>query len=257
MHRRHVVYAVLCAALFSSGTVAAQSPGPLRYALLSAVGDQMTVVYARTQTGSRLDRNDREQVALPDRALDRLVLKHLDGALKRAVPSAEVAALTAASGRLLDIQRDMLSAGKPSGTIAKAFADVLPAGGADRLLLVVKHRSEAAIPVTGGSIGAGRLDGVGFYVDRVTTLRSTDTGYLGTGFLAPFAYVRLILADASGRVLAERELEAAESYNMADARSGHQPWDMMDATAKVSAVDRLLQRAIEREVPLLFAATRQ
>ena len=254
MHRRLALATLVSAALLSAGSVAAQAPAPVRYALLSAVGDQMTVVHARTQTGSRLDRNDREQVALPERALDRLVLKHLDGALNRATPSAEVAVMTAASGRLLDVQREMLSRHGPSSRMAKAFADVLPPGGADRLLLVVKHRSEAAIPVTGGSIGAGRLEGVGFYVDLVTTLRSTDTGHVGTGFLAPFGYVHLILADASGRVLAERQLEAAESFNMADARTGHQPWDMMDAAAKVSAVDRLLQREIEREVPRLLAA---
>jgi hypothetical protein len=141
--------------------------------------------------------------------------------------------------------------------MARAFADILPAGGADRLLLVIKHRAEASIPVTGGSIGFGTLEGVGFYVDRVTVLRSPDTGFIGTGFLAPFAYVRLVLADASGRVLAERIVEAAESFHMADSRTGLQPWDMMTPGEKVAALDRLLQRRIESELPRLFAETGQ
>lgn len=256
MKRRHVL-AALFAATVASGAAAQQAPAPQRYALLSAVGDEMTVVRARTQTGSRLDRNDHEVAALPDRALDRLVLKHVDGALKRSVPSANVAALAIASGRLLDVQRRALSRNRPSDEMARAFADVLPVGGADRLLLVIKHRGEAGIPIVGGRIGFGTLEGAGFYVDRVTVLRSPDTGFIGTGFLAPFAYVRLVLADASGRVLAERIIEAAESFHMADARTGLQPWDMMTPGEKVAALDRLLQRQIESELPRLFAAAAQ
>lgn len=256
MKRRHVL-AALFAAAAASGAAAQPSPAPLRYALLSAVGDQMTVVLARTQTGSRLDRNDHEVATLPDRALDRLVLKHVDGALKRSVPSADVAALTIANGRLLDVQREALARNRPADAMARAFAEVLPAGGADRLLLVIKHRGEASIPVVGGNIGLGRLEGAGFYVDRVTLLRSPATGLVGTGFLAPFAYVRLVLADASGRVLAERIIEAAESFHMADAHTGRQPWDMMTPADKVAALDRLLQRQVESELPRLFAATGQ
>jgi len=256
MKRRHVL-AALFAATLASGAAAQPAPTPQRYAVLSAIGDQMTVVRARTQTGSRLDRNDHQGAALPDSALDRLVLKHVDGALKRSVPSADVAALAVASGRLLDVQRQALSRNRPSDAMARAFADVLPAGGADRLLLVIKHRAEASIPVAGGNIGLGRLEGAGFYVDRVTLLRSPDTGLIGTGFLAPFAYVRLVLADASGRVLAERVIEAAESFHMSDARAGLQPWDMMTPDEKVAALDRLLQRQIESELPRLFAATSQ
>ncbi|HEX5639244.1 MAG TPA: hypothetical protein VFX81_05545 [Burkholderiaceae bacterium] len=256
MKRRHVL-AALFAATVASGATAQTAPAPQRYAVLSAVGDQMTVVRARTQTGSRLDRNDHEVAALPDSALDRLVLKHVDGTLKRAVPAAEVAALAVASGRLLDVQRQALARNRPSGEMARAFADVLPAGGTDRLLLVIKHRADASIPVAGGNIGLGRLEGTGFYVDRVTLLRSPDTGLFGTGFLAPFAYVRLVLADASGRVLAERIIEAAESFHMSDARAGLQPWDMMTPGEKVAALDRLLQRHIESELPRLFAAASQ
>jgi len=256
MKRRHVL-AALFVATVASGATAQPSPAPMRYAVLSAIGDQMTVVSARTQTGSRLDRNDHDFADLPDRALDRLTLKHVDGALKRSVPSADVAALAIASGRLLDVQRQALNRNRPSDEMARAFADILPAGGADRLLLVIKHRADASIPIASGTIGFGILEGTGFYVDRVTFLRSPYTGYIDTGFLAPFAYIRLVLADASGRVLAERIIEAAETFYMSDAPTGVQPWYMMSPGDKVAALDRLLQRQIESELPRLFAATSQ
>jgi hypothetical protein len=250
MRRRHVLLA--CAALACTSLQTAAAQAPLRYVLLSAVGDQMTVVSARTQTGSRLDRNDRETAALPDKSLDTLVLRHLDAALHRTLPKAETAALAAANASLLSVQSATLAGKRPPDAPVRAFADVLPAGGADRLLMVLKHRAEARIPVMEGTIGLGRLEGVGFYVDRVTVLRSGRSGYTMPGFLAPFAYVRLVLADANGRVIAEREIEAAETFGMGDTPDALQPWDMMDSAAKIAALDRVLRGAIERELPALL-----
>ncbi len=242
-----VVTALACLAL---QPVAAQAP--LRYALLSAVGDQMTVVFARTQTGSRLDRNDREVATLPDKSLDTLVLKQLDLTLHRTLPNVETAALAAANASLLAVQSETLAGRRPPDAPVRAFADVLPAGGADRLLMVLKHRAEARIPVMDGAIGLGRLEGVGFYVDRVSLLRSERSGYTVPGFLAPFAYVRLVLADAQGRVIAEREIDAAQTFGMGDTPDALHPWDMMDSRAKIDALDRLLREAIDRELPTLL-----
>jgi hypothetical protein len=250
--RRRQFLPALFAVLLWCGAANGQTNPPLRYALLSAVGDQMTVVYARSTVGSRLDRNERESVSTPERALDRLVLKRLDTALTTSSPGAQVAVFTAANARLLDLQREMLVGRQPPEALARAFAQVLPPGGADRLLIVQKHRAEASIPTEDGAIGQGRMEGVGFYVDRRTALRSSKAGYTDGGFLAPFAYVRLVLADSAGRVLAQREIEAAETYAMGDANTGLQPWDMLDAAAKVEALDRLLQKHIDRELPALL-----
>jgi hypothetical protein len=250
MRRRLLLLVSAALACLTLQPAAAQAP--LRYALLSAVGDQMTVVFARTQTGSRLDRNDREIGALPDKSLDTLVLKHLDSALHRTLKTAETAALAAANASLLAVQRDTLAGKRAPDAPVRAFADVLPEGGTDRLLMVLKHRAEARIPVAEGTIGLGRLEGVGFYVDRVTLLRSGRSGYTVPGFLAPFAYVRLVLADAQGRVIAEREIEAAQTFGMGDTPEALHPWDMMDSSGKMAALDRLLRAAIDRELPALL-----
>ena len=239
-------------ALACFGLQPAAAQAPLRYALLSAVGDQMTVVFARTQTGSRLDRNDREVAALPDKSLDTLVLKQLDVALHRTLRNVETAALAAANASLLAVQGDTLAGKRPPDAPVRAFANALPTGGADRLLMVLKHRAEARIPVMEGAIGLGRLEGVGFYVDRVSLLRSGRSGYTVPGFLAPFAYIRLVLADAEGRVIAEREIEAAQTFGMGDTPDALHPWDMMDSAGKMAALDRVLQTAIDRELPALL-----
>ncbi len=241
--------------LLASGAASGQSSSPpARYALLSAVGDQLTVVFARTQTGSRLDRNDRDVVALPDNALDRMVLRSLDEVFKKNAPHAEVAALAAGSKSMFNVQRDVVSGQKPADAPVRAFAAALPEGGADRLLLILKHRAEARIPVDDGSIGVGRLEGVGFYIDRVTVLRSLKSRNQGAGFLAPFAYVRLIVADAQGNVLAEQPIESAATFGIGDAPDALQPWEVLDANAKVTVLDTMLRREIERALPALLAA---
>jgi hypothetical protein len=233
-----------------------KTASPVRYALLSAVGDQLTVVYAKLQTGSRLDSNEHQIAALPDNALDRLVLRRLDAAVRQNEPTAEVAALAAANAGLFAVQRDSLSGQRPDDAAVRAFAAALPAGSVDRLLLVLKHRSEARIPAGDGTVGLGRLEGVGFYVDRVTALRSQKSGVGTGGFLAPFAYFRLVLADAEGRILAQQPLEAAQTFLMGDTPDALQPWEIMDAPAKVEALDRLLNREIEQALPRLLAQAR-
>ncbi len=257
MNPGNALFTFLAFALSSIGAASAQSSAaPTRYALLSAVGDQLTVVHAKMQTGSRLDRNDREIAALADNAFDRVVLRTLSAALKRAAPAAEVVALAAANATLFNVQRDVLSGDKPADATVRAFAAALPSGGTDRLLVVLKHRSEARLPVVSGAIGVGRLEGVGFYVDRVTRLKSMETGASGTGFLAPFAYVRLVIADADGRVLAERALEAAATFSIGDSRDAVQPWEILDASAKVDVLDRLLRREIEKTLPGLLTVAK-
>lgn len=254
MSIRMIFQALVVVAATLGNAWAQSAPPTVRYALLSAVGDQLTVVYAKMQTGSRLDRNQRDVAALPDNALDRLVLRNLDATFRRTQASGEVAALAAANASLFAVQRQALMGEKPDDATVRAFAAALPAGGADRLILVLKHRSEARIPVYNGTLGIGRLDGVGFYVDAVTPLKSADTGYIGKGFLAPFAYVRLVLADRDGRVIAERSIEAAASFSMGDSRDALQPWEVLDAEAKVNILDRLLKVEIERALPALLAA---
>ena len=63
------------------------------YAVLSLVGDQLTVVRFEIATGSRLDKNPRRLVDLPDRSLDRTMIFAVEDAIKRADPGAKVVLL--------------------------------------------------------------------------------------------------------------------------------------------------------------------
>lgn len=249
-----IVFVALFLATSTINIASAQS-APMRYALASAVGDRLTVVYANPQTGSMLDRNNREVITLTDDSFDRTVLRVLNAKLKQTLPTSEVKALAPANASLFSLQQDVLASRQPAEVIARSFASALKSVEFDRLLLVVKQRTEARIEIQTGNIGHGQLEGIGFYIDRTTRMKSSKTGNVGTGFLAPFIYLRLIVADSEGRVISEQRLAAAPSISMGDAPNAIHPWDRLDAAGKVKVLEGLIDREIGRALPQLLGVT--
>lgn len=245
---RNVVAGVLALCALAVAAAAHAQNRPLRYAIVSAVGDQLVIVHARSQTGSRLDQNERDIAPLPDNSIDRLVLKHVSRAMNKVGRSAEVAAFTVATKPLFTVQSDVLLGRQPADAPVQTFAKALPENSCDRLLLVLKSRGEVRIPVADGTIGLGRLEGMGFYVDAATNLRSGTSGRYATGFIAPYAYLRVVLADPSGKVLREEVLTSAYSYPLADAPDAVKAWQVLDAEAKYDALDRLLEKDLAAAV---------
>ena len=103
------------------------------------------------QTGSRLDRNHRDVAALPDNTLDRLVLRNVDAAFKRTRAAPKLRRWQRQTRVCLPFSAKRLTGKQSRDAAVKAFAAALPAGGADRLLVILKHRSEARIPVRDGT----------------------------------------------------------------------------------------------------------
>ena len=66
-----------------------------KYAVLSIVGDRMLVVNHITQTGTRVDRDRRDFIAMPARALDDAMLAAMQRAIRNAAPQSEVVMLAA------------------------------------------------------------------------------------------------------------------------------------------------------------------
>ena len=102
-------------------------------------------------------------------------------------------------------------------------------------------------------LGSGRVEGLGFYVDRVTRLRIEGTSEIGVGYLAPHVYVRLTLVDvASGRVLAARPVTASRVYSASSADRGADPWELLDSPAKLKALNELIESDCVREMRALL-----
>ena len=235
-------------ALLLAGTANATEPRKL--ALLSTVGDRLTVVTHRIETGSHVDRNLQESIAAGENVIDTMLLVEASETVRRAAlpgrpttlalryPDAQGAA-TWIEGRRFTPPTDLTAA--------------LSSTGATHLLLIQPHRAPTMLHMSNSRTGSGSLEGLGFYIDRELENRRSDTGEHGIGFLAPYAYLSLVLVDvASGEVVQQEFISGSNTYSAAQNKEGVDPWNSLDAAKKVAALRGLVRREFNRTLPELL-----
>ncbi len=227
----------------------AAGPAPSGLAVLSAMGDSITVVTHEPTVGSRIDRNARESIALPGAGFDKLATATVAEAMARieslAARKLTLLAPSMASepGRWVQGQATL-----PSEGLRAQLMDM----GASQLLIISPHRAPSALRTAQSSVGSGYLQGLGFYIDRQMYLRRSDTGESGRGMLAPFVYLKIELIDlATAQVVATQSTTASTSYSGARSADGNDAWAALDARQKVNALSRILRTELHRMIPAL------
>ena len=224
---------------------------PRKVALLSLIGDFMTVVTYRPGIGSHLDKNARETFAIPDATFDHTALLAASDAIKKADASASVVLIAAPSTGMRTEQRHLLKDQRfvPTDELSAA----LTKEGATHLLLMTKYRAAARLQAKNDMIGSGTLEGLGFYVDRQTRLIRSDTGEIGRGFLAPYAFFKISLIElSSSTVLKEQAVTASTALSSARDKDGDDPWDALSPGQKVAILRALIRNATEKAIPTIF-----
>lgn len=252
--RRTLIRALALAALAFPALAAAQPAAP-RVAALSLVGDRLLVVGSQMSTGSRLDRNAREVVALPDDGLDIAAAREAERAAKAIRPGLDIVPIRSRDPAVRSLHDEVVAGNRSLRDLAERVAPTLAPQGITHLLVLTRHRGEARIRVSDGAIGIGRLEGLGFYVDRWSRLRTADAGgSSGLGFLAPFAYFRASLVDLRTLAVLGEEVSAlAEALLTVETGQGVHPWDTLTAAEKSAALERYTARGLEAALPALLA----
>jgi hypothetical protein len=243
----------LLAALLASAPALAQSPSHTRMprmAVLSQIGDSLSVIGERDQTGSRLDQNLKTELPLRDGGMDRNALLMLRTMLRERQPVLPAPLMLYVPG--VKLCGDGCMDGDrfvPPPDLAEA----LSSGRVSHLLLIVPSRSTSGLRFMNTVIGEGRIEGLGFYVDHSTLVRSVQPDgreVSGQGYLGAFAYVRLRLIDVNlRRVIDDRTLHESSTFGAGRSAGGNSPWDALDNTEKIKALDGLLRTGFERVVP--------
>lgn len=244
---------ILVLALLVLAPLVASAQDGRKYAILSLVGDKLTVVQREMTTGSNLDTNRRTEVPLPDASIDRAVVLAVDEALRRANPSGPAPVLLASRRAAL---YDAGSLGREGMTqIINTVKPMAANAGATHLLLVTKYRGRAMLRLRDGYVGTGFLEGVGFYVDHGSMMRDIDVNEAESGFIAPYSYLMISLVDlASGRLIAQERVLGSNAATPPRERNIGHAWHRLSDTEKVARLTEVIREETTRAVPLVLAA---
>ena len=227
------------------------------FALMSLVGTQVTVATFRPSVGSNLASNAFDRFPVNDAHFDRQAVRAIAAAIAARDADAKTLPLSAGDAAWVASAREAVLNGTAVEDVAAPVLEAAKPAGATHLLLVLPARSDLRFQFVGRTIGTGRADGLGLYVDRGLLTRRSDSGEVGRGFLGVFAFVRLVLIDAgSGRVVADRTADATSVYSAARAQDAD-PLHALTPAQQAQMLERLLAKAIGDELPALLEAARR
>ena len=255
--------AILSAALISglaSGHAAAQTAAAKEsvepvYAVLSLIGDKLSIVVAQSQTGTRVDANRRETLSISEDVFDTMAVSATAAAVRKLRPSAELAALNTRSAVLFEKQRTLFEESGNTIAIPEPIRAALKNQNATHLFLITKRIDEAAAEFSSGTTdGKGKLEGLGFYLDGSIATVDGASGNAGQGFIAPFAYMNVMLIDlATSKIIKKQKITSSWPVSAGVAATDiGSPWAALSSAEKVRLVNELIRREIMRVVPDLM-----
>ena len=214
-----------------------------KVAIISLIGDELSVDVYRNRVGTSLDTNAREVVALQNPVFDHTALFAAADAATKLMPHVTFLPLAVPkAGGLLDPN---LLIPDNTNLMVRDTSEALKQQGFDHVLAISKHTARARMRAQDGSLGAGYVRGLGFYVDNFKWTRRLDTGQYGEGFIAPYAYLKLSLIDLSTRAVVREEiLTASVVQSAARNNEGLGAWDAMSPTAKTDMLRGFIQSGV-------------
>lgn len=232
----------------------AQAPAmPASYAVISEFAREVRVTVFQDAIGSRLDTNPESRLPMPDGVLDKVALLEAKATLGRVAPVSPVWLISPLDADLLDARGDWAE-----GSAVKLppdLADALKQRGSTHLIAFTRHRAEANLRAANDRLGSGRLEGIGFYVDRVTAMKNSDTLTQSTGFIAPYLYMRATLVDVrSGKVLRSRTIAEGQVLARDRPDQAGDIWNVMSPKEKVERLSNLIKEQVGAAVAELVAA---
>jgi len=253
IRRRFVALAGVAALCAFAATRALAQGAPRSYAVVSEFARVINITVSQQTTGSHLDTNVNKYAPVAEGALDKVALITAKKAIEKADPGAKVWLLSPADADFFDAR-----AVYTAGTIVKIpddLAAALKGRGSSHLIIFMRLRSPANLRTINGSIGNGLLEGPGFYIDQLTSVKNVETLVNSVGFVAPYLYMRATLIDVpTGKVLETRRITEGEVEGASRADQTGNIWNSMSPSEKVGQIRELIEREIGKAVPPLLAA---
>jgi hypothetical protein len=240
-------------ALFLAGLALVAGPGlavaaeaPRTVAVLSLIGDEMSLVTRRSTTGSNLDRNDRQVLALSDPSFDLAASLGAERAIKEAMPGVERLRMTVRDKRLYALQDGVLEPGPQSDPMRQGLQGMLQDAKATHLLMITKRRDNARFQLYDSHIGDGKIAGIGIFIDNVVGLEDRDSRIYGNGYIASYAYLKATLVEVATMRVLGSGIGNESTMTTAIGKSATDAWETLSPAGKVEKLMKVADLAAYR-----------
>lgn len=247
--------ALLAAGLGGTGAAHAQEQAAQRVAIVSALGDAITVVQSEPTTGSHLrNRRIEDRFPVPAGIFDVPALGQLQKALASVAPKALGIPLKLQSASVLGDAEKLIDEDRWVGSpmLNQALQELK----ATHLLLLRPARGPARVQMAFETMGQGQLAGPGFYLDRHTMVRVTGEGVAARrGYLAPYVYAELCVIDvAKGKVVGRAPIRSANSMTTNSEDGAGDSWDLLTTAQKIETLQDVVKDEVRTQMPALAKA---
>ncbi|MFN0182683.1 MAG: hypothetical protein ACKVQR_02580 [Aquabacterium sp.] len=234
-------------AAVAGATVSVRAQAPRKWAVMSLIGRDLTVVGYQSSTGSRINQDQRSVRTMPPLVLDDPAMKQVSDLIRRRQPGAVVGTISASDAEYT--QQDALVQDGRYRAAADLAAD-FKREGYTHLFLLTRHRAAAQLRMFNKYQGTGNLEGAGFYIDTEMPIRNLNNGIVSIGYLAPFVYFQLHLVDlASGTVVLQRELLTNDVVTNEKGERNFHPANALNPAQRIQALRDLVSAALDAAVP--------
>jgi hypothetical protein len=246
--RRLALIGLLAAAAPGAWAQAAKPvPAMKTVGVFALLGDSVQVTASDTPAATRLEVNARDTLDFKGIGFDLIALRTARDEIRRVQPAAQVAVFRGPDALSVSQQR-AVAAGAAKAELPAWLVKTIDENALTHLLLVTRSRGTIDAATTNGhSIGRGTVDGIGFYIDTLYSMRNTTTGAMSTGLLAPYMQVKLTLMDAqSGEIVASYDVKDAYAYASPETQAKADPWSFMPPAEKIKCLRELVEAGIQR-----------
>ncbi|WP_343639474.1 hypothetical protein [Roseateles sp.] len=250
--RRALLAAGLAGAAALVAPMAAQAQEQRRVAIVSALGDSITVVQSEPTTGSHFkDRRVEDVFPVPEGIFDVYALGQLQQGLAGA--NALLIPLKLKSASVLGDTDKLVDGGRWVGSdmLNQALKELK----ATHLVLLRPLRAPARVQMAQNTMGQGQLRGLGFYLDRNTFVRAESEAIAARrGFLAPYVYAELSVIDvAQGAVTGSAPIRFAESMTTNSVDGAGDAWDLLTTKQKIETLQESIRDEVAKQLPKVAA----
>lgn len=232
----------------------AQESRPITHlGVFSLLGEGLEITVAEYRHDSRVVPVRRETQEVRQIGFDVIVGREARAAMQRQRAAVTVTNFSANTTLPAAEQRHIAS-GAREGALPGWIIQAVQQRRLSHVLLVTRHRADVKLPTADGkTIGRGRVDGLGFYLDPDYQLRDVNTGAVANGALGPHVVLELTLFDTdAAKVVRSHVVDEQFLLGSGEAKAAVDPWSYLSGEQKIALLREALARSLQRVLPELL-----